>query len=265
MKHTVLLVDCDMPLYAAACGADRDAKERWGEEAADMDYEHWCFSNINSFFNALSERFPQHTEARVFIGGYDNYRNHIATIKPYKGNRKSANRPKYYEETREYLVSRYGAVKSHGREADDEVSILQYADRGLTTVIVDRDKDLHNTPGWNFNPHTKELKYISKLEADINFLGQVLTGDSVDNIVGVPRLGPVTRDKIIASCNGDVKALKREVDNQYKKAYGRDKWEQALWENATLLWIQRKDWVNWDGSTIQKPALTTTEESTPND
>jgi hypothetical protein len=60
----------------------------------------------------------------------------IATIKEYKGHRKDAPRPLYYEEARQYLEKYHGAKVYSSIEADDALAMMQTDD----TVIVSIDK-----------------------------------------------------------------------------------------------------------------------------
>ena len=47
---------------------------------------------------------------RVFISGKTNYRDDIATVLPYKGNRDPDHKPKWYQEIKDYLVENHNGV-----------------------------------------------------------------------------------------------------------------------------------------------------------
>ena len=80
-------------------------------------------------------------------------------------------------------------------EADDLLGIY-----GQTpgTVMVTIDKDLRTVPGVHFNPD-KDLEPVTVTpeEAQKARLRQWLTGDSTDNIPGIPGIGPKKADKIL--------------------------------------------------------------------
>jgi len=57
----------------------------------------------------------------IILSGPGNFRDSIATIKPYKGNRDPTHIPVHYSAIRQYMIDQYCAVVIHGREADDEV------------------------------------------------------------------------------------------------------------------------------------------------
>ena len=128
-------------------------------------------------------------EFRLFLTGGGNFRETLATIKPYKGNRDRSTRPFWYKEIRTYLVDRWGAEVVEGMEADDAVSILQWNGEDGSTIICTIDKDLENVPGHFYNYHKKEARYISLPEATRNFYRQIIVGDASDNIPGCYKKG----------------------------------------------------------------------------
>ena len=89
--------------------------------------------------------FPDRTYTKVYIGGEGNFRHAVAFTKPYKGTRKQE-KPKYYQEIREYLVERWGAEIVNGEEADDAVGKWQWSHPDKSTCIVAQDKDLKTIP-----------------------------------------------------------------------------------------------------------------------
>ena len=82
-------------------------------------------------------------------------------------------------------------------EAEDKVGILAYAAKNRDHIIVSQDKDLKNIPGWHYNPVNEKLWYTTLQEANHHFWCQVLTGDRVDNILGIPGVGDKTALKIL--------------------------------------------------------------------
>ena len=133
----------------------------------------------------------------IYIGGPTNFRNEVAITKTYKGTR-SSKKPQHYKAMREYMKNKYGAVESDGIETDDVVSILLYEDfvenEGIPeeceVVCASPDKDLNNTPGWHYNYQKDKLYWVSEIQAARHFAYQLLTGDKVDNIPGLPYCTP---------------------------------------------------------------------------
>jgi len=139
---------------------------------------------------------PEVSTWELHLTGKNNFRDKIATTKPYKGNRKGNEKPHHYSLLREYLVTSWGATINEGIEADDMLAI-RATELGDDSVIVTLDKDLDQVVGWHYNFVKKIKYYVEKDEGLLNFYKQFLTGDSVDNIEGAKGIGPKRADKLL--------------------------------------------------------------------
>jgi len=84
-------------------------------------------------------------------------------------------------------------------EADDVVGMLATKPNGeLVKVIVSEDKDLRNVPGLLYIPRRDELLAIDEIAADRAHMMQTLTGDTTDGYKGLPGVGPIKAEKILA-------------------------------------------------------------------
>lgn len=135
-------------------------------------------------------------EYHVLLSGPGNFRNDIATIKEYKGNRKEDYKPYWYQQIRNYLTTNWNGEVIEGREADDECSIRQ-RESGCTGVIATIDKDLDQVPGWHYNYMRKTFYEVGADEAELLFYKQVLSGDPTDNIPGCYKIGTGRANSII--------------------------------------------------------------------
>lgn len=215
----------------------------------------------------ITDRFDA-KRTEIFLTGKENFRDKIATLKPYKGNRLDKPKPQYYSEIRDYLIRVHGATVVNFQEADDAIGIRQMEERGKS-VIVSIDKDLDMIPGWHYKFTNGDLYYVDKLTAARHFFKQVLTGDVTDNIPGIKGMGPRTAEKLLAN-KQDPEGWFDVVVTEYKKAY-KDQWQSALDEMMQLLWIRRKHnevcpWVSahrrgTHGSTPKESESTTSPES----
>lgn len=240
MNNTELtpLVDSDYLVY------------RVGFAVKDDEPVEYALATVRASLNNIWDRFPDSkNKGQLFLTGKGNFRDSVATIQVYKGNRDPANKPKYYSEIREYMIQHHDAQVVHGMEAEDRVGVLQYGAKDRDTVIVGVDKDLLCIPGWHYNPVKDVLSYVTLPEANENFWAQVLTGDRVDNILGIPGMGPKTAAKVLASCDQDWHKMHDAVLNEYKKYCG-DAAEVTMDETAKLIWILRKEGETYDGSAI---------------
>lgn len=135
-------------------------------------------------------------EARFYLTGSGNFRDKIAKVKPYKGNRDKP-RPVHYKAIREYLVSNYKAIVVDGMEADDMLSILSWKS-GNNDTIATIDKDLDQIPGRHYD-YLKHVHYtVSHEGAAAWFWQQCLSGDPTDNIGGCWKCGPTKAQKLVS-------------------------------------------------------------------
>ena len=181
----------------------------------------------------------------------DNYRFELATIKPYKGNRKGE-KPKWYKEIRQYLMDTHGAIIVTNGEADDELGRQQ----SEGTMIVTIDKDLMQIPGRiydfkqdrvysSYDPgqltlHKKVgkdgVKYTLKGVGFKWFCAQCFLGDTVDNIPGLKGYGAKKTYTYLKDLN-TTDLLWAMTVAAFKEAKKLD----HLREVAQLLWIQRSN------------------------
>lgn len=166
----------------------------------------------------------------------------------YKGNRKQSHKPYHYERIRKWFVSK-GAKIVAGMEADDVVAINHYffwsrqgVNRQRVSVIVGEDKDFDNVPGWHYNNVKDKLYYVGASNAICNFYRQLISGDTADNIKGIPGKGAKAAEKLIPDKGWDeVKfwGIVREAYLEYadKKGISEEEIIDYLLLNAHLLWI----------------------------
>jgi 5'-3' exonuclease len=143
------------------------------------------------------------------------------------------------------------------------------------TVICTRDKDLRQCLGWHYGwecgkQAEYKLKWIDEfghLEATYKegftkkgnpsrrftklsgsglkwFYAQVLTGDEVDNIPGLPNCGRAKAYNILDPLTTEEGMLDATIA-LYRDAYG-DTWESEFFEQVHLVWMLRER--NEDGS-----------------
>lgn len=191
------------------------------------------------------------TEHKCYLTGKGNFRNDVATILKYKGTR-HAPKPYHYQNIWDYLIKAWGAVVVTGMEADDAISIAQYQGDG-NTVICSRDKDLRMVRGWHYSwgcgerQPEKPLYKISELEGCRNWATQMLVGDKVDNILGVPGYGPVKAGKVLDGC-GTKDALMQAVVDVYIAVFGEELIKYQSWDGR---WMEK----GWQGIYFENNAL----------
>lgn len=132
-----------------------------------------------------------------------------------------ANRPDspllFLKELKVYMEERYNAYIFDGAEADDLVAY--YSKTLENSIVCSADKDVFNQiPGKHFN--YKKIKFIdtTKEQAESFLWLQVLMGDSVDNIKGIPGTGEVKAAKILAKA-GSPRDFPKVVYEAYLEYY----------------------------------------------
>ena len=177
----------------------------------------------------------------VVLTGPTNFRNEIAISKPYKGTRVQE-KPYNYADLKAVMIEE-GAIVTENEEADDYLSYMTC--NKYDVVAVTTDKDAYNTPSYIYNPKKEELTYVSEEDANKNFWTQVLTGDSVDNIPGLPGCGKVGAEETLEGCT-TYQELERAVSLAYACHPHIDNPEEYLTEQSVLLWMRREPEELWN-------------------
>ena len=224
-----VLVDADIIAYRAAFSAKNDSEGQARKTVDDI-----CGGILYDCF--YPEEYTLGENTWFYLTGSNNFRYDIATIKRYKGQR--GEKPDHLDATRDQLQTEWLAEVVEGQEADDAIGIKATELNGDCT-IVSIDKDLLMIPGTHYNFVKKEWTEVSQEQGDYFFYKQLLTGDQVDNIQGVPGIGPKKAEKAYKECT--------TVQEMYAKAVEMYKGDtDALLENARLLWLRRYEGEMWE-------------------
>lgn len=147
-----------------------------------------------------------------------NFRYNVAFDREYKGNRKNQEGyPKYESDKKkieEALKQRFPSLLFPELEADDILCMLQDKD----TFIFSEDKDLLQVPGTHYNIETGDFIEVSKEDAFMSLMRQLLEGDVVDNVLGLKSYGSVRTQELLT--NIPVKKLPYEILKKYLEQYG---------------------------------------------
>lgn len=256
MKGLYPLVDADYLAY------------RIGFAINESEPVEFALSTVKHAVNNIWDAFG--VKGELFLTGKGNYRELVASVQEYKGNR-IQEKPFYYQDIRDYLVNVHKAQVVTGMEADDIVGIRQYAKTDRSTCIVGQDKDLRCIPGHHYDPVKEEYFYMTLAESNYWFWFQVLTGDRVDNILGCGKMtdgvyksgkkigqaytkrkgvGPEEAKSVLDATDKSWNQMQAAVLAQYAKIYGSSA-QEVMHENAQLVWIMRKYGIGYDGKRIE--------------
>jgi len=135
-----VLLDGDIVAYRAAYST---------EDMEPEDCEHKVDELIDDVMSFTLFEFD-HNMVEVFLTGPTNFRYELATIAPYKGNRKDSVKPRHLSHARDYHIEEYGAVVSVDEEADDMIA-KRATELRRGTGIKSGDKDSRQVPAKFFN------------------------------------------------------------------------------------------------------------------
>ena len=128
---TTAIIDGDIVAYRCAAASE------------DTDLEICCLRADKLMQDIIF--LCEASDYKCYLTGQDNFRKKI--YPEYKANRKDKPKPKWLQETREFLIHQWFAQVSLGCEADDLLGVNQ-TDK---TIICSIDKDLLQIPGRHFN------------------------------------------------------------------------------------------------------------------
>jgi 5'-3' exonuclease len=183
----------------------------------EKNLENWCLGCITETFH-------------VVVGGSENFRQHFYPDYKKTAVRETARgtRPVHEEECLYWLKHRPYTTVADGVEADDLLAI-RATELPYETVVVTVDKDLLQVPGHHFNPR-KGNRFVSPAESFRLLQEQLLKGDPVDKIPGLPKVGEKTAEKLLDAG--------RDPVDVYKEVLGKD-WEKSFLFNGKLLFLLR--------------------------
>lgn len=245
------LIDADVLRYEIGFAAEAGIKAIRGDPEAVPGWDY-----VSSILHARLATIAYACdvdEIQLYITQGETFRYDLAQTKPYKGTR-VGKKPWHYDNLTAHMIHDLNATVVTYLEADDRLAIDHVADED--TIIVTRDKDLRQVPGWfyswelgmqpSFGPALITTEGHLRLDEKKKikgtgfpfFCSQVLTGDTVDNIPGLPGCGPVKAFNILKECNGTQEYMEALTD-AYKEA-GLDDWEALLLEQGRLCWMTRR-------------------------
>lgn len=230
----MLLIDGDIVVYRCAWKSQDET-----EEAALSTVKHFMYDLVTTTYSKLGVDDEDAMDFNLYLTGKGNYRHDVAVSHPYKGNRKDKERPQHIDAIRQYLIENWDAVVCNGEEADDRIAIDMTNNPDAVSVSV--DKDFLQIPGKHIDMVTGAITEIDEMEGLRRFYKQVLTGDRVDNIMGIKGVGPVKADKFIDKCKTETEMYNVCVEQYEKAGMPADR----VIENARLLWLRRSEGELW--------------------
>lgn len=197
---TTLLIDGDPIAYA--CSASNETSIVWddGDEPTGMVDEEAVITAVDEYIDKLKDDLhAKHVIVTLSCSTEDGWRRYV--LPTYKSNRAGAKKPLSLAAAKARMAQRWKAYMRPTLEADDILGILATHPTLVKgeKVVVSIDKDLAQVPGLLFNPNSKQLRRITREDADYLHMLQALMGDAVDGYTGIPGIGPVKAANILGN------------------------------------------------------------------
>lgn len=213
-----------------------------------------------STINSRVERFKKLSGAERVVmhltcgGSNKGERYLIAQSKPYQGNRKNSKHPANWQFCRDYMTDHAAGLFIPkvwvDREADDGMAYCcnKRSEEGPhLPPILAHDKDMRMFAGVHYNWVTWERTEVPHgayevIGADGLLYGhkwfwmQLITGDSADNIQGLPNQGEAKATACLEGTTNNSEAFSA-VAALYERRIG-EGWQHHLVEQAALLWMR---------------------------
>jgi 5'-3' exonuclease len=196
MKKLTAYLDADILLYRACSFCDSEFD---GEPMGD-------YKQAEYFFDFMQDRWIEEASKAGKIEDFYLVVSHGRTFRKdlyseYKANRKDIVPHPAFHDLKKSIMERVGVIWEENMEADDLIGIRVTEDPD-NTIAISADKDFATIPCQLYVPASHGKLHGSRFsftedEANMNWMRQALTGDTIDNYKGIPGIGPKKAEKII--------------------------------------------------------------------
>jgi 5'-3' exonuclease len=190
----IALIDGDSIAYIA--GADKVDKDSYTGDRIVLEKDETIVKQqIHSIIDEILKAVNAESYI-LFLTGRGNFRYDV--FSDYKANRKKVEPPRLMQFAKQYLQSLPGVYTTEKIEADDAVNILKNH-YGENSIICSPDKDVLNLKGTHFNYRKMEFHTTDEKAAELCFWTDMISGQSGDNIKGIPGKGPAYAKNIFST------------------------------------------------------------------
>lgn len=218
----ILIVDADWILFNAS----------YVKQDEELKTFEQCCESIDFYIDSLFDETEAESYVLCFTSGGNNFRK---VVDPqYKANRVGRDLPLFFNEMKEYIFSKYNCCYGGGYEADDMCAsyIKLYPEAILSHV----DKDLNQIPSPNhYDSKKKEFYEVSREDGLKQLYLSLVTGDSGDNIKGIPGKGIKFAEKLLTSCLELGVNFLSQILEEYINHFGEAKGIHEFYKNYTCL------------------------------
>jgi len=232
-----ILIDADVLRYQLSFKNTKTIKWEDEDDSAEVVVSEVvnpekAKADLDDYIEELLEKFgTRHFLLPLSVS--TNFRKGI--LPTYKGNRTKP-KPALWDAVDGFLHELYPEkiITREYLEGDDILGLLATMPKPRLCpgkrIIVSIDKDMQTIPGRLFNPGKPDIgtRTISEHEANLFWMKQVLTGDTVDNYKGCPGIGPKKADEFLMPVHEAM--LSESVEDHLA----------ALWEAVVAAYATKK-------------------------
>lgn len=220
----------------------------------------WAVNSLKQKMHAIKNSLPVRSVKFAIGGSHGNFRDKVARIQPYKGQRPV--KPVLFNTIKKLFIKQCGEdiiQPQTNYETDDLASIYLFEDREKgkksKRAISSPDKDLKMCIGWHTdaNEWDNEASYTEDFDGFYQYAYQGLRGDAIDHIQGIPILvdsvqkkfglrktkgfGPKCAEGCLEGCTTK-EQLAQRVAYVYKETFPDG---LVIPDGTTLSWIEVMD------------------------
>lgn len=230
----IAIIDLDSVAYAAGNGVKLVGPDGIPirEDGKRFVYRDKTEQELIESVDSIMENILKSSNADsyvAYIKGQNTTNKRLAVNPDYKAQR-SQIAPTWWFSVKHAFIHRWQAVEAHDYEVDDYV--LATKNLLSDSFIVAIDKDLLTTPGKHYNWKTQEWIMVTNSYAYNKFWTDMIVGQPIDNIKGIPGKGAAAAAAIF---NEAKVGLGLVVLEAYTKHFGEYKGLQEFYKNYMSL------------------------------
>ena len=229
------IIDLDSVAYAAGNGVKLLGPDGLPirEDGKRFVYRDKTKQELIESVDSVMENILKTSEATHYIGyikGQRTTEKRLSINPDYKAQR-SQIPPTWWWGVKSAFITQWGAIEANGYEVDDFV----LATKNLLkddSFIVAIDKDLLSLEGRHYNWRTQEWIDVSKVAASVKFWTDMIVGQPIDNIKGIPGKGPKFTENLFTWAEVSMGV---SVITEYVRFFGEHKGIQEFYKNYMSL------------------------------
>lgn len=198
-----LLIDADVLRYQMAFSSTSKVVWDDGDDAIEVFRPEQAKAKCEEWIDGMVDKFGADDFVMALSCKKHNFRKDVYPL--YKDNRTLKPKPALWYVLDSFIYETFGdkIVERYELEGDDILGLLASHPSPKRApgkrIVVSIDKDLATVPCRLYNPGKPDMgvRQIGRHDADLFWMKQVLTGDTVDNYPGIKGVGHKRADAVL--------------------------------------------------------------------